>query len=475
MADVYPESTTGSTKEDNSVDQNKEQESDSTASGYQAATAPNPFGPRPGIKTDLVSSSSYNSTVHLTPSRLSGNAGLKGGDPSSSDEEKSHRSSILAPSRLGMLNKTDVASPSKCLLRPSALSAQVQTLKQKDSQQEQKENQESVNQEKTPEATPGSFITKENYFATALTSAPDSTTDDGGGKNEFIFGTNLNERVTGVNTASPDSKRDSSESSKEFVFGQNLAERVVQSSTSPDDENKDKDLSDDEEAEAGKCIEKAKSLEESAREFQAKYERKTELKEVEIKTGEEGESNVLQATGKLFVFDSANQNWIERGRGSLRLNDLRSSSGMGTEFHSRLVMRTQGSLRVILNTKIWPGMTVEKASQKSLRITATDSDEGVKVFLINTSIKDSENIMRAVDWRIQQLRVREEADKPKFSEKRKADIDSSPDDASQKKSRVDEVPCIRREESDGSVLDPETEASSESCTSSSLTVRSESD
>ncbi|CAC5399228.1 RANBP3 [Mytilus coruscus] len=450
MADVYPESTTGSTKEDNSVDQNKEQESDSTASGYQAATAPNPFGPHPGIKTDLVSSSSYNSTGKR--------------HPSSSDEEKSHRSSILAPSRLGMLNKTDVASPTKCLLRPSALSAQVQTLKQKDSQQEQKENQESVNHEKTPEATPTSFITKENYFATALTSAPDSTTDDGGGINEFIFGQNLNERFTGVNT-SPDSKRDSSESSKEFVFGQNLADRVVQSSTSPDDS----------ETEAGKCIEKAKSLEESAREFQAKYERKTELKEVEIKTGEEGESNVLQATGKLFVFDSAIQNWIERGRGLLRLNDLRSSSGMETEFYSRLVMRTQGSLRVILNTKIWAGMTIERASQKSLRITATDSDEGVKVFLINTSIKDSENIMRAVDWRIQQLRVREEADKPKSSEKLKADIDSSPDEASQKKSRVDEVPCVRREESDGSVLDPETEASSESCTSSSLTVRSESD
>jgi hypothetical protein len=44
----------------------------------------------------------------------------------------------------------------------------------------------------------------------------------------------------------------------------------------------------------------------------------------------------LQATGKLFVFDSSNQNWIERGRGLLRLNDLRGSSGMGTEFHSRL-------------------------------------------------------------------------------------------------------------------------------------------
>lgn len=52
--------------------------------------------------------------------------------------------------------------------------------------------------------------------------------------------------------------------------------------------------------------EKAKSLEESAREFQAKYERKTELKEVEIKTGEEGESNVLQVW--VFTINLAREN-----------------------------------------------------------------------------------------------------------------------------------------------------------------------
>ena len=46
------------------------------------------------------------------------------------------------------------------------------------------------------------------------------------------------------------------------------------------------------------------------------------------------------------------------------------------------VMRTQGSLRLILNTKVWPGMTVMRASQKSVRLTATDGDEGVKVFLL---------------------------------------------------------------------------------------------
>ena len=50
------------------------------------------------------------------------------------------------------------------------------------------------------------------------------------------------------------------------------------------------------------------------------------------------------------------------------------------------VMRTQGSLRLILNTKVWPGMTVMRASQKSVRLTATDGDDGVKVFLLIVSL-----------------------------------------------------------------------------------------
>lgn len=53
------------------------------------------------------------------------------------------------------------------------------------------------------------------------------------------------------------------------------------------------------------------------------------------------------------------------------------------------VMRTQGSLRLILNTKLWAQMQMDKASEKSIRITATDAeDQGVKVFLISVSLRD---------------------------------------------------------------------------------------
>lgn len=52
-------------------------------------------------------------------------------------------------------------------------------------------------------------------------------------------------------------------------------------------------------------------------------------------------------------------------------------------WHFELVMRTQGSLRLILNTKLWAQMQIDKASEKSIRITAMDTeDQGVKVFLI---------------------------------------------------------------------------------------------
>lgn len=128
---------------------------------------------------------------------------------------------------------------------------------------------------------------------------------------------------------------------------------------------------------------------------------------MEVITGEEAESNVLQIQCKLFVFDKTSQSWVERGRGLLRLNDMASTDD-GT-LQSRLVMRTQGSLRLILNTKLWAQMQMDKASEKSIRITATDAeDQGVKVFLISASSKDTGQLYAALHHRILALRSRAE-------------------------------------------------------------------
>lgn len=48
------------------------------------------------------------------------------------------------------------------------------------------------------------------------------------------------------------------------------------------------------------------------------------------------------------------------------------------------VMRISGSMRVVLNAMIWPGMLVERASKKSVKISAADPDDGhvIKIYLI---------------------------------------------------------------------------------------------
>ena len=82
------------------------------------------------------------------------------------------------------------------------------------------------------------------------------------------------------------------------------------------------------------------------------------------------------------MFDKDTSTWVERGRGQLRLNDLRTQAESGTSVTSRIIMRTAGSLRVILNSKIFPEMTLEKPTEKNIRLTAMDGLVSLQVFFI---------------------------------------------------------------------------------------------
>ncbi|KAK4807869.1 hypothetical protein QYF61_007775 [Mycteria americana] len=205
-------------------------------------------------------------------------------------------------------------------------------------------------------------------------------------------------------------------SSNKFVFGQNMSERVLsppKSSEGSTESNKENAATESgsetssQEATPEKANNISESLAESAAAYTKATARKCLLAKVEVITGEEAESNVLQIQCKLFVFDKNSQSWVERGRGLLRLNDMASTDD-GT-LQSRLVMRTQGSLRLILNTKLWAQMQIDKASEKSIRITAMDTeDQGVKVFLISASSKDTGQLYAALHHRILALRSRVE-------------------------------------------------------------------
>ncbi|XP_061456837.1 ran-binding protein 3 isoform X3 [Rhineura floridana] len=219
-----------------------------------------------------------------------------------------------------------------------------------------------------------------------------------------------------ISTSIENSTHSAEASSNKFVFGQNMSERVLsppksgEASTDSNKENAGGDSgseSSSQEATPEKANNISESLAESAAAYTKATARKCLLEKVEVITGEEAESNVLQIQCKLFVFDKNSQSWVERGRGLLRLNDMASADD-GT-LQSRLVMRTQGSLRLILNTKLWAQMQIDKASEKSIRITAMDTeDQGVKVFLISASSKDTGQLYAALHHRILALRSRVE-------------------------------------------------------------------
>ncbi|XP_076977119.1 ran-binding protein 3 isoform X4 [Tamandua tetradactyla] len=262
----------------------------------------------------------------------------------------------------------------------------------------------------------------------------------------FIFGQNLRDRVKLINensevadmenaghpgsetptatnyflqyisSSSENSTSSADASSNKFVFGQNMSERVLSPPKLNEvgsDANRETSAAESgseptsQEATPEKANNISESLAESAAAYTKATARKCLLEKVEVITGEEAESNVLQIQCKLFVFDKTSQSWVERGRGLLRLNDMASADD-GT-LQSRLVMRTQGSLRLILNTKLWAQMQIDKASEKSVRITATDAEgQGVKVFLVSASSKDTGQLYAALHHRILALRSRVE-------------------------------------------------------------------
>ncbi|KAM6985245.1 ran-binding protein 3-like [Aplochiton taeniatus] len=145
------------------------------------------------------------------------------------------------------------------------------------------------------------------------------------------------------------------------------------------------------------------TLKESAAAHTGSYRRHHLLTHVRLFTGEEKESNVVQLTCSLFVLEKGTQSWRERGRGVLRLNDL--ASGTKGCLQSRIVMRHQGSLKIILNTKLWPHTHLRRPARRNLQLTATDVEGGaLRVFLIQGSARDVARLYVAIHHRLVALR-----------------------------------------------------------------------
>ncbi|XP_022109407.1 ran-binding protein 3-like isoform X2 [Acanthaster planci] len=242
--------------------------------------------------------------------------------------------------------------------------------------------------------------TNENYFLQFA--KVDSSKEEGvespkglsNSGNSFVFGQNMDERVV-----SPQQTEKESQGGTSAQFGSQTSLSFSAQASPPDDTSPLKS----QETTGKSLLESASAYEKAKKSSEVTFE------EVTSRTGEEDEENVFQAQCKLFVFDAEKHSWQERGRGLLRLNDQVPASSEQSSLQSRLVMRTQGSLRVVLNTKIWSGMTIEKASPKNIRLSARDGEsDSIRVFLVSASPKDAEQIYRAIEYRVQELKYNEQ-------------------------------------------------------------------
>ncbi|KAL0965685.1 hypothetical protein UPYG_G00284450 [Umbra pygmaea] len=200
----------------------------------------------------------------------------------------------------------------------------------------------------------------------------------------------------------------SNSDSVHFVFGENMSERVLRPQKSPSSEDSDCSSSDSEASTFESSHEGAgwSSLRESAAAYTASCggQHVLRLRQVQLFTGEEEESNVVQLSCRLFVLEKRTQSWTERGRGVLRLNDLASGTKGGLQ--SRIVMRHQGSLKVILNTKLWPHTHLRRPARRNLQVTATDMEtQALRVFLIQGSARDVARLYVAIHHRLVALRA----------------------------------------------------------------------
>ncbi|XP_033054205.1 ran-binding protein 3 isoform X3 [Trachypithecus francoisi] len=307
------------------------------------------------------------------------------------------------------------ASPDTVARRsPSEAADEVCALEEKEPQKNESSNasEEEACEKKDP-ATQQAFVFGQNLRdrVKLINESVDEADMENAGHPSTDTPTATNYFLQYISSSLENSTNSADASSNKFVFGQNMSERVLSppklNEVSSDANRENAAVESGSESSSQEATPEKESLAESAAAYTKATARKCLLEKVEVITGEEAESNVLQMQCKLFVFDKTSQSWVERGRGLLRLNDMASTDD-GT-LQSRLVMRTQGSLRLILNTKLWAQMQIDKASEKSIRITAMDTeDQGVKVFLISASSKDTGQLYAALHHRILALRSRVE-------------------------------------------------------------------
>ncbi|CAR27080.1 hypothetical protein ZYGR_0I03540 [Zygosaccharomyces rouxii] len=114
----------------------------------------------------------------------------------------------------------------------------------------------------------------------------------------------------------------------------------------------------------------------------------TKLQKQDVKSGEESEETIYQANAKLYQLADIEAGWKERGIGVIKVNKNVNTG------KSRLVMRSRGILKVILNLSLVKGFTVQKGfvgsmqGEKFIRMVTQDDNKSPIQTAVKTGSKE---------------------------------------------------------------------------------------
>ncbi|GAA0186436.1 scaffold/adaptor protein [Lithospermum erythrorhizon] len=101
--------------------------------------------------------------------------------------------------------------------------------------------------------------------------------------------------------------------------------------------------------------------------------------ELSIETGEENEKAVFAADSVLFEFIGGS--WKERGKGELKVNVSSIETGK-----AKLVMRSKGNYRLILNASLYAGMKLTNMEKKGVTFacinSASEGKDGLSTYAV---------------------------------------------------------------------------------------------
>lgn len=231
------------------------------------------------------------------------------------------------------------------------------------------------------------------------------------------------------NTSASKEKEAVEAAAPQFVFGSKIADRVVKQDgeTTKSGECEEKTMTatelfknavkkDDDKNGAKNFREEAEQEAERAKEAEKQHAGTSAVK---ITTGEENDTNIFHAPCKIWAFNKARNAYSEKGVCTLRINK-RVENGLT---HHRIVARLiSGTLRVIVNSKVFSDMLLEKVD-KRVRISAMGPEiSGVQIFLLKIGFTKTETIPESeIFYNIMSDLLKLE--KGENSRKRKADCD----------------------------------------------------